>query len=338
MVKLFDALSSAAAPLVFVAPPGPAQTIELKVSIFAHPDNTGALLVAQLAEEVRQQSAGRLTLKLYPSEQLGPTTQQYDLARSGAADLVYIMHGTMPGRFPLTELATLPFAVPNPSCGTAALLELLPLYLAREHEGVRVLFLAANAPMAVHSHMPLRTIQDFKGKRIRYPGSNTAATLAALGAIPVSVLPLDVPDALKKGSIDGAAMTYQGAGYSKLAPLVRYSTNLDANTITLSLIMHPASYERLPPDLQKIIDAVLGPSAGLRLAQALDRDATLGKQYMRDGGVTIIEPEAREREAFNAAVQPVIAKTIAELEAKGLPAQEVYDALKARVARHAAQR
>ena len=334
MVKLFAA-PPGTLPLMFVTPPGQTQSFELKVSIFVHPDNTGALLVAQLAEEVKQRSGGRLTLKLYPSEQLGPTTQQYELARSGAADIVYVMHGTMPGRFPLTELATLPFVVPDPLSGTAALLDLLPQYLAREHEGVRVLFLAANAPMAVHSQIPLRTIDDFSGKRIRFPGSGTAATLAALGAIPVSVLPLDVPDALRRGAIDGAAMTYQGAGYSKLAPLVRYSTNLDANTITFGLIMHPATYERLPPDLQKIVDDVLGPTAGQRLAQALERDAIGGKQYMNDGGVTIIEPEPRERQAFNAAVQPVIAKTIAQLEAKGLPAQEVYDALKAGVARHA---
>lgn len=325
-------------PITFAAATVFAQPTELKVSLFVPPDNTATRLVVELADEVKQRSGGRLALKVFPSEQLGSTPRQYDLARTGVADIAYVMHGVTPGRFPLTELATLPFVVPDPIAGTAALLEALPRHLAREHAGVRVLFLAANAPLAIHTQTPLRTVADFKGQRIRYPGTGAAATLGALGAVPVSVLPLDVPTALRDGTIDGAAMTYQGALVSRLAGLVRYSTNLDANTITFGLVMNPASYERLPADLKTIVDDVLGPSAGRRLAERLEADANRGKRYMREGGVTIIEPGPREREAFNATVEPVIAKTIAELAAKGLPAQEVYDALKASVARHAAKR
>ncbi|MSP98458.1 MAG: TRAP transporter substrate-binding protein [Betaproteobacteria bacterium] len=312
---------------------GSAKPIELKVSLFVSADNTNARLVVQLAEEVTQRSGGQLTLRLYPGEQLGPTAEQFDLVRNGVADIALVMHGTMPGRFPLTEIATLPFVVPNPISGTAALLEALPRYLAREHEGVRVLYLAANAPLAVHSHRPLRTIDDFAGQRIRFPGSNAADTLAALGAVPVSVLPLDVPSALKDGRIDGAAMTYQGAAYSRLAECVKYSTDLYANTITLGLIMNPEAYERLPAEFQAIVDEVLGPSAGRRLAKALERDVALGRDYMRAGGVTLIELGPKERKAFDAAVEPVITKTLAKLAAQGLPAQEVYDFLKASVKR-----
>lgn len=303
--------------------------IELKASLFVHPDNTNARVLAEVAEELRARSGGRLAIRMYPSEQLAPTRAQYDLACTGAADLVFIMHGTMEGRFPLTEIATLPFVAPDPVSGTEALLALLPTHLAREHVGVKVLFLAANAPMAVHSHMPLGTLADFKGKRIRYPGNNTAATLAALGAEPVSVLPHEVAPALENRSIDGAAMTYQGAGYTKIAPLVKYSTDLNANTITLALVMNPAAYDRLPRGLQTLVDEVLGASAARRVALALARDARLGKEYMRSGGVTIIEPDAEARAAFDAAVQPVIETTLAALEAKGLPAREVYRALKA---------
>lgn len=309
------------------------QTIELKVSLFVPLENTAGRLMVELADAVNQRSGGRLTLKLFPSETLGPTKDQYDLARTGVADIAYVMHSTMPGRFPLTELATLPFVLPDPICGTAALLELLPRYLAREHDGVRVLFLAANAPLAVHSQVPLRSIEDFKGRRIRVPGGGAAATLVALNAVPVFVLPLDVPEALRKGAVDGAAMTYQGAAFSRLAGLVKYSTPLNANTVTFGLVMNPESYERLPSDLRTVVDEVLGGSAGLRLARKLEHDAAAGREYMREGGVTIIEPDAREREALDAAIRPVISQAITALDAESLPAREVYDAMKAEVAR-----
>lgn len=309
-----------------------ARTIELKVSLFLPLENTAGRLLEELAADVKKRSDGRLVLKLYPSGALGDTKSQYDLARTGEADIAYVMHDTMPGRFPLTELATLPFVVPNPIAGTVALLELLPRYFAREHDGVHLLFLAANAPLAVHTQVPLRSVEDFKGLRIRVPGAVAGATLSALNAVPISVLPLDVPEALRAGAVDGAAMTFQGAAFSRLAGLVKYSTTLDANTVTFGLVMNTESYRRLPAELRNVVDDVLGYSAGGKLAQALGRDASAGKVYMRNGGVTIIDPAQRERAALDIAVQPVVARTIAKLEADGLPAREVYDALKTEVA------
>jgi TRAP-type C4-dicarboxylate transport system substrate-binding protein len=256
---------------------------------------------------------------------------QYDLARSGAADIALVMHGTMPGRFPLTELAGLPFLSPDPVRATTALEAALTGWLAPEHEGVRVLFLAASAPLAVHARQPLRNVADFNGRRIRVPGRVAAALLSALGAEPVPVLPMDVAETLRSGAVDGVALTYQGAGFHQLAPLVRYSTELNAGTVTFGLVMNPDSYARLPAELRSTVDEVLGASGGRRLAQALARDAADGKAYMRRGGVTIIELQAHERQAFDVALGPVVAQTVASLDAQGLPAQAAYDALRGAV-------
>jgi TRAP-type C4-dicarboxylate transport system substrate-binding protein len=301
--------------------------IELNVSLFLPLENTAGRVLAELARAVEQHSRGRLGLRLFASGEMGGAGDQFALARSGDADIAYLMHGTMPGRFPLTELVALPFASPDAERGTAALLAALPHYLADEHDGVHVLFLAANAPMAVHSRVPLRSMTDFRGRRIRVPSEVVAATLAALSAVPVPVLPLDVRDALKTGAVEGAAMTYQGAEFSRLGELVRFSTDLNANTVTFGLVMNPASYRRLPTDLRAVVDAVLGAPGGLRLGQALSADAEAGRAYMRQAGVEIIEPGPAERKALNAALQPVVAQTIETLEARGLPARDTYAAL-----------
>ena len=303
--------------------------LELNVSLFLPLENTAGRVLVELARAVEQRSGGRLGLRLFPSGAMGGAGDQYALARSGDADLAYLMHGTMPGRFPLTELVALPFASPDAERGTAALLAALPGYLADEHRGVKVLFLAANAPMAVHSRVPLRSMADFRGRRIRVPSGVVAATLAALSAVPVHVLPLDVRESLRTGAVEGAAMTYQGAEFSRLAELVRFSTDLNANTVTFGVVMNPASYRRLPADLRAVVDDVLGASAGQHLARALAADAEAGRAYMRRAGVEIIEPGPDERKTLDAALAPVVAETIEALEARGLPARKTYAALKA---------
>lgn len=307
--------------------------IELAVSLFVPPSNPAFGLLAEFASEIRERSQGRLALTLHPSEQLGRTAEQYDLARTGAADIACVMHAVTPGRFPLTELAGLPFLMPDALAGTAALNHILPGHLAEEHVGVKVLFLAANVPMAVHATTPLRTKADFAGKRIRCPGNVVAATMAALGARPVNVMPLDVPQALHSGEIDGAVMTYEGALVNRLADVVSHSTNLNANTVTFALVMNPQRYEALPHDLQAVVSDVLGVEAGMRFAGRLSATAEEGRTYMEENGVCIVDLSPAELEAIRAAVDPAVPAMIAQLSAAGLPAEEVHAVLVAELGR-----
>jgi TRAP-type C4-dicarboxylate transport system substrate-binding protein len=259
--------------------------VELKVSLFVPPHNPGTVLLTRLADAVRERSGGRLSLRIFHSEELGATAAHYELARSGAADIAYMIHSATPGRFPLTELAQLP-PIPSAAAGTAALQALVPDYLQREHAGVKVLFLAANTPMAIHS---VRAITDLQGLRVGHTGRVVAATVKALGAVPVSVMPLQIRAALGSGAIDATSMTYEAAWVIRLAEAVRCSFELNANTITFGLVMNEARYNALPPDLRQVIDEVLGASAGRELAAMLDAAAVEGKRYMRDSGVFILE-------------------------------------------------
>lgn len=303
------------------------ETIELKTALFVPPHNPAAILIAQLAEVLRERSSGQLLLRVCHSEQLGTTAQHYELARSGAADIAYMIHSATPGRFPLTELAALP-PVPDALAGTDTLQRMVPGHLQAEHSGVKVLFLAANAPMAIHSVAPVRSIEDLKGKRVGHTGRVIAATLEALGAIPVSVMPLQICAALAKGQIDATSMTYEAALVVQLAKVAGYSFELNANTITFGLVMNARRYEALPSNLRLLVDEVLGASGGRTLAGKLTQAAAEGRRYMRGAGVAIVEPSAADKASIEPAIRSMVAAFIAERERENLPAQSIYDALK----------
>src|SRR4051812_17291861 len=209
-----------------------ASPIELRLSLFVPTTNPATRLFESLADELRERTQGALSLTLFPNEALGLTAEQYDLARTGKAYLAYFMHGATPGRFPLTELAALPFVTRDPQTGTAALMRAMPDFLAAEHPGTQVLFLAANAPMAIHAMRPVTAIADLAGLRVRSAGAVVASTLSALGAKPANVMPLDVPIAMSDGRIDAAVMTFEGAMINRLARVASHSLELNANTVT----------------------------------------------------------------------------------------------------------
>lgn len=308
-------------PSKFAAP------IELKVSLFVPPHNPATVLISRLGDLVRERSKGRLLLRIFHSGRLGATVKQYDLARTGAVDIAYMIHSATPGRFPLTELAALP-PVAGGIAGTAALQRLLPAHLAQEHAGVRVLFLVANTPMAIHSTRTLRGLGDLKGKRVGHTGRIVAATLEAIGAVPVTILPLDIRAALESGEIDATSMTYEAALVLQLGDLVRFSYELNANTITFGLVMNQRRYDGLSPDLRGIVDETLGARAGLDLARMLVAAVDDGKRHLSEAGVTIVAPSRVDQASIDGLAKALCAKFIAELTERNLPAREVFDALR----------
>jgi len=304
--------------------------LELSVSLFVPPHNPATQLLELAAAELQNQSQGRLRLRIYSSEQLGSTPDQFDLARSGRADLAYLMHGATPGLFPLTELATLPFVVRDPVSGTAALMAVKTPYLDHEHPDVKLLFVAANAPMAIHSVKPVCCLDDFKGMRIRHAGQAVAATLAALGAEPINVMPLRVKEALTSGQIDAAAMTYEGAYVTKLTDAAPYVFELNANTVTFALVMNRARYEALDAKSRKLLEEVLGASAGHRLALRLSQSGLQGQRHVQNSGAIVTQPSGSEHAILARLVEPVVESALRDLSSKGKPGRQVYDALVAR--------
>ena len=173
-----------------------AQTVELKVSHYLPPNHTFQKELVRWGEELSAQSGGRLKLNIFPASQLGPVNRQFDLARNGVVDIAVGLHGATPGRYPTTELVSLPYVHPkagdNSAVTSKRLSELAPEYLAAEHNGLKILWMAVTNPLKFHTaNKQIKTVADFKGLRIRYAGEQFAQIIPALGAVPLPVPPAE---------------------------------------------------------------------------------------------------------------------------------------------------
>jgi TRAP-type C4-dicarboxylate transport system substrate-binding protein len=309
------------------------QKIEMKLAYFVIDQHAMSKWLIQWSEQLEKASGGRIAVKRFPAAQMGPTPGHYDFARTGQADAAWFLHGGTPGRFPLTEIINLPFMVGSAEIGTKTLndAELRAKYLDAEHKGVKVLMLFTHQPGGPHTtKKAIRSLDDFKGMRLRFASPTVRDFVQALGATPVGVPPTEIAEQLSKGTIDGAFIDYGGAGIAfKLGGIVKYSTELYAYVTSFGLVLNEDFWAKLPPDLKKLLtDTTTGKEK--EIGEAWDSLDAPGKKALMDGGDEPIRFSAAENAKVRRIGAELSERHIKDLDAKGLPASAVYKLMRER--------
>ncbi len=325
-VLLGSAAASLACPALAQAAP-----ITLKVSHFLPPNHTFQKQLLLWNEVLQKQSGGKLSLLLYPAAQLGPPPRQFDLARSGVADIAIGLTGSTPGRYPLTELVSEPFLAPQQGglCAITSrrLTALAPKFLTSEYPGMKLLWALVTSPLKTFTtKVAIHAPGDFKGLRIRYAGEQSADILRALGAVPLAVPPGETQDGLAKGIIDGATFPYEGAQSFDIGTVVKYGVEPGISSATFVAVMNPRRFAGLPAELQALITQTTGPAMAAQVGAALDDAEATGKAYMlaRHVEITTLAPAALAE--VKTLLAPLLETRLAALEKDGKPARAFLQA------------
>jgi TRAP-type transport system periplasmic protein len=307
---------------------GQAQPIELKATHFLPPNHSFHKELLRWSEELQKKSNGRLVIKVFPSGQMGPTPRQFDLVRTGVADIGVGLTGATPGRFPMTEVSNLPFVVTDSAPTSKRMTELAPKYLAKEFEGVKLLQITITPPLKFHmAKQKLNTLSDFKGQRIRYAGELFAESVKAFGGTPVAVAPGETVDAMTKGTVDGCLFPFEGAQSFQIGTVAKLSYEPGVNAASFFWVMNQATYDKLPADLKALIDQTTGAATAERIGKQLDEAENEGRAYMVSKGAETNKFTPAMQDQMRTAVKPIIDDHIGKLEAKGQPGKAFYDAL-----------
>jgi TRAP-type transport system periplasmic protein len=327
-----------AAGLAFAASAAAQQKTEMKLAYFVGDQHAMSQWLIRWSGELEKRSGGRLAVKRFPSAQMGPTPAHYDFARTGQADVSWFLHGGTPGRFPLTEIINLPFMAGSAEIGTKVLndAELRSRYLDAEHRGLKVLMLFTHQPGGPHTtKKAIRSLDDFKGLRLRFASPTVRDLVAALGATPMGVPPTEIAEQMSKGTIDGAFMDYGGVGIAfKLGGIVKYSTELYVYVTSFGLGMNEDFWSKLSPDLKKlVIDTTTGKEQ--EVGRAWDALDVPGKKAIMDGGGEAIRFSAADMARVRKIGAEVAEAKVKEYDAKGMPGRPVYNAMRALAEKHA---
>lgn len=173
-----------------------------------HPAKYPTVLAQQwLSQQLEQESAGELRLKIYHSGQLGKESDTVDLVRLGALDVTRVFSGGLNNALPESVLLGLPYLFRSVAHQRAVLdgpvgQSMLDALSAYKLKG---LALYDSGARHFYARQPLLTPADLKGLKIRVPVSDLFIdVLRELGANPTPLPYGAVYSALETGLIDGA--------------------------------------------------------------------------------------------------------------------------------------
>ena len=168
--RTFVAASMLAAPAILRPGRARAAEVTLKLAHFLPPVAPAhAKLLKPWAEQVEAASDGRISIRIYPSMQLGGSPPQlFDQVRDGVADIAWTLPGYTPGRFPKLETFELPFvASPAALVNAQAVQEFAATELGNELDEVHLICAWAHDQGVIHSRKA--------GHRPRQPAGHEAA-------------------------------------------------------------------------------------------------------------------------------------------------------------------
>jgi TRAP-type C4-dicarboxylate transport system substrate-binding protein len=308
-----------------------AQEVTLKLHQFLPAQaNVPKLVLDVWADNVEEDSGGRIKVDRYPSMQLGGRPPELmDQAIDGVADVVWTVVGYTPGRFPSTEVFELPFMMTNARAASRAYWEMFEEHMKdTEFKDVHILGTWVHGPGLIHSNKPVTTPEDMQGLKIRGGSRSINSLLDRLGATPVGMPVPAIPEGLSKGVIDGTTIPWEVTAALKVPELVGNHTEFSGNALyvlTFVLAMNKEKYESLPDDLKKVIDDNSGLEFSV-FAGGTQEDADgPARQLAVDRGNNIITLDEEQTQVWIDASQPIYDEWVADMNSKGIDGQALID-------------
>lgn len=279
------------------------------------------------AEELTK---GKVKFQYFPSEQLGKAADMLELARSGTADIAYVVPSYAAGKLPLSQVVELPGAFDSSVMGSKLYWQMTQGGLLDEYlkNGVRPVWAFANPPHEIfNTKKDVKVPEDLKGLKIRTAGGLQTLTAKLLGAVPVSKSPTELYEAMQNGVVDGAVFPVHSIAPYKIDELAKFATNgSNVGSLGFTLSINEKLWQTLSPDIQKaMIEA--GDFASANIGKAMDsnraqqlKDAT-AKYGMK---VYLLTPD--EKKKWVQAMALVQDDWIKQMKGQGLDPEKVIKA------------
>jgi TRAP-type mannitol/chloroaromatic compound transport system substrate-binding protein len=271
-----------------------AAPIKIKMQTAWDAGTVGFTEFQKFAKLLGEMSEGKLTVEPFPAGAIVGTFEMFDAVKAGVFDAYHSFDVYWPGKVPAcTFLSSYPFGMDRPDQWETWYESLGGKEIAREAYGQHNMYYLGpiqHDDNLIHSKVPIRSFEEFKGKKMRYPGGIIADIYRAAGVSTVLLPGGEVYPALEKGVIDaadfvGAAVNYN-LGFGEVAKYIIMGPPstpcLHQPVDLMSIEVNMNTWKKIPPHLQQIMEADL---------KAFD-------DFQKKQGVTVIRLKDSDIEKF----------------------------------------
>ncbi len=251
---------TSAAPPAETTQPAPKDDTVYKLKITQHDPATSATgqFLEEWASRVEKASDGRLDIEIFHGASVCGPKDTIDFVSNGSVDIGWGLQSFYSGSFPGSEAIALPMlALENADKSSYVFWHLYADtdYLKEEYADYKVLLLHANCQSPIGTkNVKINSVEDLKGMNIRGNAGPPQEFIKNFGASPVGVVIGELYAAIGNNTIDAVITDWHAIESFKLFEPLQYYLDENIGVSGYFFLMNWDSYNKLPADLQTVID------------------------------------------------------------------------------------
>jgi TRAP-type C4-dicarboxylate transport system substrate-binding protein len=220
-------------------------------------DSPFVQLEKDFATQIEKRTNGRVKITITFAQGLGKTTELLTLTAKGAIDMTATAPGYNPDQLHYWRAFQLPLTFETSKQAMhvlGAVVKEFPVYRQEMiRAGVEWLFQQPLGEYYLSGSSPAcDSVAGLKGKKIRSFGADIPKAFSAIGAVPVTVAPTDIYEALQHGTLDYSFINPGNMVAFKLVEVAKQHCGpvmaITGHNVTMSL----RTWKRLPKDIQQV--------------------------------------------------------------------------------------
>ena len=270
-------------------------------------DNLINVSLLHYADWVKEQTDGRVIIRLYPDEKLGDNTDMAQQLVTGELDAMMMPQGVEATYAPKIATLGLPFLFTSYEQAWAVtedeeVAEGLTQGL-EDYNMIQLAFWENGMRQITNSVREVKTPDDVNGLKIRIPDdAMTEAIFSELGASTTKFAWSKTYDALKQGTFDGQENPVANIYASKINEVNSYMTLTNHKYESKNLVFSLSTWNKLPEDIQEVLlEGAKTFGQEHRNAVAADEEKQI--EELEKAGMTVIKDP--DIEAFKTATREV---------------------------------
>ncbi len=212
--------------------------------------------IQHVSDVIFERTKGELKIVIYPEEALGYDHEQLaDLISMGLLEASLVRMAKISGTVPILELGDLPFLQDTAEDARTVTDSLFPYFnKALQEIGIHATVLWKSAPTGITVNRNVKTLEDWKGLRLRAWSPVLVELSNLLGVSPVQMPYSEAFSALSTGIIDGVYWSPASAASEHTfdAGATHYN-QWNIFTMTSSALIGDKPLKNLSPSAQKIV-------------------------------------------------------------------------------------
>jgi TRAP-type mannitol/chloroaromatic compound transport system substrate-binding protein len=258
---------------------------------------------------VKQLSEGKLEFQPLPASAVVGTFEMFNAVKTGALDAMHCFSNYWAVKLPAAAfLSSYPLALDRPDQWETWFYELGGLQIARKAYQPHNMFYVGPIQHdlnLIHSKLPIRSFEEFKGKKIRFPGGMIAEIFSYAGVSTVILPGGEVYNALERGVLDasdfvGPAVNYN-LGFSEVAKYIimgpATTPCLHQPVDLMDLTVSMAKWNALPKHVQEIVIAATRQHSWDQYAYIQKENVAAWDKY-KEKGIQIIRLSEADIQKF----------------------------------------